>query len=471
MPTCNNSGGHAALQVDPNQVVPMKRSKYLVLYFILITALSADLKSQTYYVNVLRDPLDNRTYAINIQTHDTIRLFTCQPTNDTSQYFQNVYGDMAMDNNQNLYYVSEWGSLYKRSLTDTSCHFLGSFGHTVNALVADANGDVLAAGNGTGGCTIYKFTAASNSFSTVGKLPTTFFSSGDLFYYENSLFLTSTNATFTSSFLIKIDLSNLSSSCFYMDLPNLRPYGGFTVANPTPRAYLLSYDGTSPSYSTVLYEVNLVSRTLSPALYTFPFGVMGAATDYMPILPLSASCSSSLPVNFTKFNCKLMDKAVELIWETTSETGNQYFLIERSSDGNSFQAIGKKNSAGNGNSIQHYTFVDSAPLLSNFYRLKQVDWNGNYTYSKVVSAKFPSMNSVTILGNPIQDILRIEISANPGDLSDFAILDITGRKLKTGTATSGVQEINLSSVGPGAYRLVVKTKNGHFFSQQFLKVK
>lgn len=429
------------------------------------------MKSQTFYVNVHREPFDNRTYAINIQTHDTIRLFTCAPTNDTLQYFQKVYTDMAMDNSQNLYYVSSWGSLYKRSLGDSTCQFLGTFGHSINALVADANGDLLAAGNHPGAAILYKFTAANNSFDSIGRLPADYYSSGDLFYYENNLFLTGTNSIASNSFLIKIDLSNTTASCYYMDLQNLHPWGAFTLANPTPKAYLMSHNGEYPSpYNSTLYEINLVSRTISPMLDSFPFGVMGAATDYMPLLPLSANCNS-MPVTFSRFNYKLLDKQVELIWETTSETGNQYFLIERSTDGNSFQVIGKKNSAGNGTSIHHYSYVDSAPLLSNFYRLKQVDWNGRYTYSKVLSAKFPSMNSIAILGNPIHDVLRIQIKENLGNLLNFLILDMTGRKVKTGRVTNGIQEINLSTIAPGAYRLIVTTKNGQFFSQQFIKVK
>lgn len=379
----------------------MKRYSF-PFFFILVTFFYTKVTAQTFYVNTLKDPFDNKTYQINVQTCDTVQLFTCSPTNDTLQYFENVYDDIAIDGNQNLYYASALGSVYRRSLTNNACQFVGTFGHNINALVADRNGDLLAAGNENDVCTLYKFTVATNSFTTLGNFPPSFFSSGDLFFYEDKLFLTANNADFTNSFLVQVNLSNPSQSCYYMNLHNLYPYAAFTLNDGTPKAYLISTGARGSVFTSTLYEINLSARTLSTALCTFPFQIMGAASIYISLPTINPDCSA-LPIELIKFNYNIQNEMIELVWQTDLELGNDYFVIEKSTDGKYFQPLGRRNGAGNSDITHRYSFIDSTPSLKNFYRLKQVDLDGKYTYSHILFVNFPLIKQFTILANPTRN--------------------------------------------------------------------
>ena len=119
------------------------------------------INAQTFYSNIVIDyPVENKTFALNVVNCDSIKIYSCSPTNDTLQSPENVYSDIALDTNQNIYYVSSWGSLYRRNLNDTfSCQFLGVFDNSnpINALVTDINGNVFAASNHDNISTLYEY--------------------------------------------------------------------------------------------------------------------------------------------------------------------------------------------------------------------------------------------------------------------------------------------------------------------------
>ena len=133
-------------------------ARYAAILCFILPVLT--LSAQDVYVTSPVDvPVGNQTYKINLATCAAQEVHTCPPTNNTGQYPENQYTDIALDGEENLYWVSGWGSLYKRKLSDdNSCQFLGSFtsSNTVNALVADSSNTLYAAGNGGGVCTFYK---------------------------------------------------------------------------------------------------------------------------------------------------------------------------------------------------------------------------------------------------------------------------------------------------------------------------
>jgi hypothetical protein len=115
-----------------------------------------------------------------------------------------------------------------------------------------------------------------------------------------------------------------------------------------------------------------------------------------------------LPIQLINFEVRQNKDVVNLYWSTVSEINNDYFTIERSVDGEHFEELLRKPGAGNSTIIQKYTDADAQPISgTSFYRLKQTDYDGNFTYSKTKSVKYEQG-----FGNQ-SDLKIISIGPNP----------------------------------------------------------
>lgn len=118
---------------------------------------------------------------------------------------------------------------------------------------------------------------------------------------------------------------------------------------------------------------------------------------------------SPLPISLIEFNAIKVVDAVQLTWITASELNNDYFTIERSLDGYSFEAIHQEPGAGNSNQWLNYEWYDHSPFDGiNYYRLKQTDFDGSFTYSTLRMVDFSKTNSgnnawVNMYPNPSMD--------------------------------------------------------------------
>lgn len=112
-----------------------------------------------------------------------------------------------------------------------------------------------------------------------------------------------------------------------------------------------------------------------------------------------------LPIELSDFYAQVeKNGSVKLDWITSSENNNDYFTIERSSDAEHFEEVRKVKGAGNSNVPIGYTEHDSKPYQgTSYYRLKQTDFDGKSTYSKLVSVNVNSTyNNVNIVPNPLR---------------------------------------------------------------------
>jgi hypothetical protein len=194
------------------------------------------------------------------------------------------------------------------------------------------------------------------------------------------------------------------------------------------------------------------------------------------IKQLGSTSSCSLPVDLLNFTATSINNTVKLQWQTTNEINSDYFTIERSSDGLSFSGIGKVNAAGNSNGLKQYEFIDQTPLSQGrgvggeaYYRLKEVDLDGNYKYSNILLVKMPQVQPLIIMGNPVQNNLQINIASSQTNY--LSIFDFTGRRLNSFTAQSGVQNIDVSSLTAGTYVLQMITADGQVYDKVFVKGK
>lgn len=176
-----------------------------------------------------------------------------------------------------------------------------------------------------------------------------------------------------------------------------------------------------------------------------------------------------LPVNLTDFNYTIVNNSVRLTWQTASEHNTDRFEIERSTDGVNFNKIGTVASAGTSNTARDYNFPDNNPAAVNYYRLKQIDKDGNASYSKTLQVKLKGGNPLTIQPTIVTDLLRFQISLQAQDISGTQVYDISGKTILNFKGRSGYNEIDVSNLSAGNYLIRLQTTDGKAFSQRFIK--
>lgn len=143
------------------------------------------------------------------------------------------------------------------------------------------------------------------------------------------------------------------------------------------------------------------------------------------------------PVEMTSFEGKLEgDEQVGLTWQTQSEQNSSHYEVERSLSGdeNSFEKIGEVAAAENSTEVLNYSFTDHIRLRSNYlyYRLKIVDLDGTFDYTKVIVIKLsPSdLPDIELFPNPAADVIQLEASFSAEGATTIQVLNLQGKLVK-----------------------------------------
>lgn len=164
--------------------------------------------------------------------------------------------------------------------------------------------------------------------------------------------------------------------------------------------------------------------------------------------------TSVLPVKLFSFTAAPAKSTVLLNWVTTSEQGSSYFNIERSGDSRDFASIGRVESKGNSSQLQQYAYTDVQPLNGdNFYRLKQVDKNGRYSYSKTVHVVFGVEPYIKAYPNPAKNTVKV---SGLGAGATLAVTGMTGKAMGQYTSTGAEYTINIQNLPAGIYFIRVQ---------------
>jgi hypothetical protein len=193
-----------------------------------------------------------------------------------------------------------------------------------------------------------------------------------------------------------------------------------------------------------------------------------AVTSFSPFALATFSATNPLPIELINFTATPTSTNVLLNWQTASEINNDYFEIERSVDGENFFAIGKVNGAGNSSQLLNYSNVDNNPFVGvSYYRLKQTDFDGAFSYSEVKQVTFTSSDIVRIFPNPAKNEVFVSFS----DLSVFneiVITDLTGKIIIIeNTTEKSMISIPLTNLASGVY-LVSCKGSGHTITQKLV---
>jgi hypothetical protein len=167
--------------------------------------------------------------------------------------------------------------------------------------------------------------------------------------------------------------------------------------------------------------------------------------------------SITLPIELTRFDVQNTEGSKNhLTWRTASEKDNSHFDIERSTNGSTFHNIGQVK--GN-NKPSSYQFVDNQPFATSYYRLRQIDFDGTETVSKVVSVEQKSKGKgLTIYPTLVSNgILTVDTEGG-----DYSIYNIVGQQVQNGKTT---QRLDVSALAKGTYILKVGTEQAKFVKQ------
>lgn len=190
-----------------------------------------------------------------------------------------------------------------------------------------------------------------------------------------------------------------------------------------------------------------------------------AVTSFSPFTFASNSSSvNPLPVELIYFNGRLDEGQVQLDWATASELNNSHFEIERSSDGVLFDQIGSVDGNGTTNELKKYAFTDRRPSIgTSYYRLRQVDYNGNFEYSSIIPISNEGVGfNVVVAPNPATvDNLNLLVQSDDVTPLNVTLHDLFGRTIVSKTITfeeyqAGANLVAEENIKPGLYLLKVR---------------
>ena len=207
-----------------------------------------------------------------------------------------------------------------------------------------------------------------------------------------------------------------------------------------------------------LYSPANIGNTVTATIANAPY-------DYYDVWTLVDE-SNPLPIELIRFAGNCADGQVEVTWTTASETNNDFFTVQRSIDGVTFEDVVINDGAGNSSSIINYTAVDYNPYGgTSYYRLKQTDFDGASKYSDVVAVSCGNAATDFNLVNAYDQgngTMAVVFNAGDNELYTVTLYDIIGKQITetTGKAYSGKNQINIAvgDLARGIYMVNLKNE-------------
>ncbi|WP_299826133.1 T9SS type A sorting domain-containing protein [uncultured Pontibacter sp.] len=249
---------------------------------------------------------------------------------------------------------------------------------------------------------------------------------------------------------------NEGGTCNDIDGLIFAPVGGTVV--------LLSREQLAAN-STIEFTVDRASFTATPDIIISPYEIRTISIPFFnfsytgpfplpPIVDLQARLDSNEPclpitplaVELISFTGLPTESGINLNWSTASEENNSHFEVERSADGTTFEQIGKVDGHGNSATTIDYTFIDPAPHNGeNYYRLRQVDFDGQFEYSMVigVTSTAPDAMQVVMYPNPCRggDCEVLIRTSKAAQETLLELKDMSGRVVLSKRVQNGVAQL------------------------------
>jgi hypothetical protein len=294
------------------------------------------------------------------------------------------------------------------------------------------------------------------------------------------------------------DFANVMAFQFSVNFdPSVLEYQTLSSSNPTPLGFEFGTNNTTSGQIGALWiDPALVGSSLpdNTEILQLNFKVIGgsgtttsltvgetptpvAALDgglaYTRVTSVSGSVTIApvLPIELVAFSAKWKDKnSVALNWQTATENKAAFFAVEQGINGRDFQNIGTVKAFGSTTTPQYYSFIHDNPAMPlNYYRLKMVDINGEFDYSKIVSIAQNTEGGISIKkhGN------RLIISGlESNSAAEITLSDLMGRSLffqkKAANTEGGILE-TLPLLSSGFYIATARSKQGFHSAKIFIE--
>jgi hypothetical protein len=182
---------------------------------------------------------------------------------------------------------------------------------------------------------------------------------------------------------------------------------------------------------------------------------------------IALGASNPLPLDFLSFTAKLANNETLLKWTTTHEINTNYFVVERSTDAKSFNPVATVAALGAANpgSDNSYQATDSLPLPgTDYYRIMEVDQNGQATYSPIVTVMVIEGLSCMVYPNPAIDQLHVLINSHSAAQATILIFDLRGQIVRSQpirlTPGQNLFDIDLTDRAKGMYIIKIQGIDG-----------
>ncbi len=194
--------------------------------------------------------------------------------------------------------------------------------------------------------------------------------------------------------------------------------------------------------------VNISTNTLSQGSYSLAIkstlltGVTACVSN-----PASAALTVNgiLPLSLLDFKARINNEKVELTWITEAEKNTDHFDVQRSEDGVNFRSIGKIKT-NNSNLRNNYSFEDEQPSLVNYYRLKMVDRDEKFTFSKTLKVQRSVSNLISVQPNPFMNEIVLKADLTSAQQILIRIADVKGQVVYT-KAVNAIRGMNTITAG------------------------
>lgn len=189
------------------------------------------------------------------------------------------------------------------------------------------------------------------------------------------------------------------------------------------------------------------------------YGELGDGTTNPSAVALQLTCLNILPVTWLSLTGQMQNGHAIIRWVTASENNTDKYEIEHSSNGITYKIAGSKVAAGSSTSEKQYEFIHLLPPAGkNFYRIKQTDIGGKFTYSAVIALQNNDAKKVIISPNPVKESANIYFSERTA-IKTLRLLNASGQTVLTEQTGRGTNHhtLNIGHLFPGLYVLQVQS--------------
>ncbi len=209
-----------------------------------------------------------------------------------------------------------------------------------------------------------------------------------------------------------------------------------SIGNYDPALLEIEFSGTG--YTSIKFEYAWVDDA----------GIMGESAEYELMW-------SIIPIELISFDVELKGHNSHLTWKTASEVNNEKFVIQYSNDGRYFSDLAEVKGSGNSSTIKEYSYthkaIHSLQWNTIYYRLKQIDFDGKFDFSKVELLAIENSSSVEISPNPVEENGILNIYND--QINEIKLYNVNGKLLTTMkfSEESSSQSIDLNNFQSGFY--------------------